>query len=428
MNNLQKQLWTAMDHCRGSMEVTHLIELFTHVAFIAKEAPELFQIIVNTGQVKQLDALTDAGKSLENKYPVEVCAAPDQYRVDARVISIAIELVSKVEDFNLLAQLLREFTKNSGRMNSDIASNLNMERIFTALIRDCSSKSLYDGACGLARISSKLNAKKLYLEEKNQSTWVTAYRLLTLENMNFELSLGDSLLSSAYDSEHKFDLAVMEPPLGLRFGADERRMLAESPFIQVSTGNVASANSGDSLWIQQALSKLNDTGKGYILLPQGFLFRGGYDAKVREYLLENELLEAVIGLPATILDGTGIAPVLLILNKNKPAGSPIKFVDASEIGLFDKNQVEISEEDSQLIANLASGKLVDDERYKEVFIPEIRNQNNELNISKYIAKNIDVEELDMVEELNKLNSCQENFEKSQQHLAALLSKFNHDLM
>jgi type I restriction enzyme M protein len=49
-----------------------------------------------------------------------------------------------------------------------------------------------------------------------------------------------------------------------------------------------------------------------------------------------------------------------------------------------------------------------------------------LNISKYIAKNIDVEELDMVEELNKLNSCQENFEKSQQHLAALLSKFNHD--
>jgi type I restriction enzyme M protein len=426
MKNLQEQLQAAMDSCRGSMEVVHLIELFTHVAFIAKEAPELFQVIVNTGQAKQLGALTEAGKSLENKYPTEVCAAPDQYRVDTKVISVAIELVSKVEDFNLLAQLLREFNKNTGRINGEMSSNLNMERVFTALIGDCSGQSLYDGACGLARISSKLNANKMYLEEKNQNTWVTAYRLLTLEGLSFELNLTDSLTSSTYGMEDRFDLAVMEPPFSLRFGADERRMLAESPFIEVPTGNVVSANSGDSLWIQQALSKLNDTGKGYILLPQGFLFRGGYDAKVRAYLLENELLEAVIGLPASILDGTAIAPALLILNKNKPAGSPIKFVDASEIGMFEKSQVEISEDDSQLIASLALGKLADDERYKEVFIPEIRKQNNELNISKYIMKDIDVEELDVNEELKKLSSYQASFEQSQQTLTSLLSKFRHD--
>ena len=171
---------------------------------------------------------------------------------------------------------------------------------------------------------------------------------------------------------------------------------------------------------------LRKTNPSVLLLPQGFLFRGGYDAKVREYLLENELLEAVIGLPASILDGTAIAPALLILNKSKPAGSPIKFVDASEIGMFEKSQVEISEDDSQLIASLALGKLADDERYKEVFIPEIRKQNNELNISKYIAKNIDIEELDVNEELKKLSSYQANFEQSQQTLTSLLSKFRHD--
>lgn len=296
MNSLEKQLWLAIQECRGSMEPPHLLELFTYVAFIAKEAPELFQIIMNTGQAKQFDILTDAGRTLENQHPKEACAAPNQYRVDTRVISVAIRLIAEVSDFNLLAKLLRGFTKEAGKYRSEISSNLNMERIFIALVGDCSGKSLYDGACGLARVASSLNAGRLYLEEKVYSTWITAYRLLTLEDKDFELITSDSLLESGFGYQQQFDLAVMEPPFSLKFGADDRRRLAESFFITVPTGNSASANSGASLWIQQALSNLNDTGKGYILLPQGLLFRGGYDAKVREYLLENELLEAVIGL------------------------------------------------------------------------------------------------------------------------------------
>jgi type I restriction enzyme M protein len=423
MNNLQKELWSAMDQCRGSMEMTHTIELFTYVAFIAKEAPELFQTIMNTGQANQLTMLNEAGHSLKDMYPTDVYTAPNHYRMDNRVISISIRLVADVSDFNLLAKLLRESTKEAGKYRSEVSSNLNMERIFTSLVGDCSGKSLYDGACGLARVSSTLNAGKLFLEEKNYSTWVTAYRLLTLEDKEFELIAKDSLLESGFGYKQQFDLAVMEPPMGLKFGADDRRRLAESSYITVPTGNSASANSGDSLWIQQALSNLNSTGKGYILLPQGLLFRGGYDAKVREYLLENELLEAVIGLPASILDFTGIPPVILVLNKNKPAGSPVIFVDASEIGTPNRNSINISENDAKLIADLASGKLVDDKRYKAVFIPEIRDQNNELNISKYIIKNIEIEELNIAEELAKLRSAEEDFAQSQQKLTELLNKF-----
>ena len=423
MNNLQVQLWSAMDQCRGSMQAPHLIELFTHVAFIAKEAPELFQTIVNTGQAKQFTLLTDAGHSLEDKHPQDVCAAPNQYRVDTKVISIAITFIAEVYDFDLLAKLLREFITGTGKLRGEIASNLNMERIFSALVGDCSNRTLYDGACGLARIASSLNAGKLFLEEKNHSSWVTAYRLLNLENKDFELIARDSLLESGFEYKQQFDLAVMEPPFSLKFGADDRRRLAEAPFVTVSTGKVASANSGDSLWIQQALSNLNDTGKGYILLPQGFLFRGGYDAKVREYLLESELIEAIIGLPGSILDFTGIPPVILVLNKNKTAGSPVIFVDASEVGTPKRNNIDISQNDAYLIANLALGKLPDDERYKAVFIPEIREQNNELNISKYIIKHIEIEALDMAQELTTLKRFKEDFAQTQQRLTELLNKY-----
>ena len=422
MDNLTKQLWSLIDS-RGSMEVLHTLELITYVAFIAKENPESFQIIINSGHAKQLDMLREAGKALEDNYPTEICSAPIHYRIDAKVVNLVVSFIMTISNFDLLAGALRELSVQFlGRFN-EASSNQNMEKIFSAIVGKCSDKSLYDGACGLARIASSLNAEALYLEEKNHSTYVTAYRLLTLENKLFKLVNTDSLLESSFELEKQFDLVVMEPPFSLKFGADERRRLAESLFIQVSTGNAVSATAGDSLWIQQALSKLNETGKGYILLPQGFLFRGGYDAKVREYLLENELLEAVIGLPANILDGTSIPPVILVLNKNKPSGSPVVFVDASEIGTINNNRIAISEEDATLIADLTAGKLAEDDRYKAVFMPEIRQQNNELSISRYIIKTVEVEELDVEQELKILNNYQVEFEQSQKALKLLLAKY-----
>src|SRR5690606_12172214 len=113
------------------------------------------------------------------------------------------------------------------------------------------------------------------LEEKNQSTYLSAYRLLTLENRHFHLANTDSLLEPVFGQEQKFDVVLMEPPMSQKFSADERRMLVAAPFITVPVGNAVSANAGDSLWIQQAISHLNESGKAYILLPQGILFRGG---------------------------------------------------------------------------------------------------------------------------------------------------------
>ena len=423
MENLTKQLRNLIDNSRSSMEVPHILELVTYVAFIAKENSESFEVIVNSGHAKQLDMLIEAGKALEGSYPAEICSAPDQHRIDIKIINLVVSFIAAISNFDTLAKALREMNAQVlGRFSADLA-NLNMERIFSALVGNCSGKSLYDGACGLARVASSLNSETLCLEEKNRSTYISAYRLLALENKHFKLANTDSLLEPNFGLEKQFDLVVMEPPMAQKFGADERRMLVGSPFIEVLKDKPISATAGDSLWIQQALSKLNETGKGYILIPQGFLFRGGYDAKVREHLLENELLEAVIGLPANVLNGTSIPPVILVLNKNKPAGSSVVFVDASEIGKSNKNRITISEEDAVLVADLAAGKLADDERYKAVFMPEIREQNNELNISRYIIKNVEVEELDVEQELQVLNNYQVEFEQSQKTLKLLLAKY-----
>ena len=74
MENLTKQLRNLIDNSRSSMEVTHILELVTYVAFIAKENSESFEVIMNSGHAKQLDMLIEAGKVLEENYPTEICS------------------------------------------------------------------------------------------------------------------------------------------------------------------------------------------------------------------------------------------------------------------------------------------------------------------------------------------------------------------
>lgn len=423
MDNLIKPLWALMDSSKGVMEISHTLELIGYIAFVAKENPESFKAIVNSGHAKQLNMLIEAGQMLREAHPAEVCEAPNHYRIDVKVLNQAVSFIAEITNFGQLAKVLRDLSAQALGKFGASSANQNMESIFSALVGDCNEKSLYDGACGLVRVASNLNPSALYLEEINRSTYLSAYRLLTLENRHFHLANTNSLLEPAFGQEQKFDVVVMEPPMSQKFSADERRMLIAAPFIAVPVGNAVSANAGDSLWIQQAISHLNESGKAYILLPQGILFRGGYDASVREYLLENELLEAVIGLPAGILDGTGIPPVILVLNKNKRAGSPVIFVDASDMGSNERHRIIMSDQEAQLIAELATGKRVEDKRYKAVFIPEIRQNNNELSISRYIAKEIEVAELDLAKELKTLQVYQAEFEQSQQVLTALLAKY-----
>lgn len=423
MDNLTKPLWALMDSSKGVMEISHTLELIGYIAFVAKENPERFKAIVNSGHAKQLNMLIEAGQMLREAHPAEVCEAPNHYRIDVKVLNQVVSFIAEITNFGELAKVLRDLSAQALGKFGASSANQNMESVFSALVGDCNEKSLYDGACGLARVASSLNPSALYLEEINHNTYLSAYRLLTLENRHFHLANTNSLLEPAFGQEQKFDVVVMEPPMSQKFSADERRMLIAAPFIAVPVGNAVSANAGDSLWIQQAISHLNESGKAYILLPQGILFRGGYDASVREYLLENELLEAVIGLPAGILDGTGIPPVILVLNKNKQAGSPVIFVDASDMGSNERHRIIMSDQEAQLIAELATGKRVEDKRYKAVFIPEIRQNNNELSISRYIAKEIEVAELDLAKELKTLQVYQADFEQSQQALTALLAKY-----
>lgn len=174
------------------------------------------------------------------------------------------------------------------------------------------------------------------------------------------------------------------------------------------------------VWLQLALWALNDRGKGYVFLPKGWLFRGGYDAQVREYFIENELIDAVVQLPSKFFNHTGIAPALIILNKAKKKGTPVRFIDAEatqdDAGIDNILSAEHIADIVQLITTTAT----DDPRVTERYAPEIREQDMILAVNRYITPQTHIEEINFEAESAKLKQLENTYAEAKRQLRALL--------
>ena len=144
-------------------------------------------------------------------------------------------------------------------------------------------------------------------------------------------------------------------------------------------------NAGDFAFIQHMIASLNAEGKMGVVVPHGVLFRGSSEKNIRKGILEDDLLEAVIGLPSALFYGTGIPAALLIINKNKPAErkGKILFINGELEYQEGKNQNKLREQDIQHILNVYDA-FVDEKRYSKVVdMDEIRENDYNLNIRRY---------------------------------------------
>lgn len=138
------------------------------------------------------------------------------------------------------------------------------------------------------------------------------------------------------------------------------------------------------VWLQLALWALNDRGKGYVFLPKGWLFRGGYDAQVREYFIENELIDA-----EATQDDAGIDNIL-------------------------------SAEHIADIVQLITTTATDDPRVTERYAPEIREQDMILAVNRYITPQTHIEEINFEAEAAKLKQLENTYAEAKRQLRALL--------
>ncbi len=156
-------------------------------------------------------------------------------------------------------------------------------------------------------------------------------------------------------------------------------------------------------------STYHDTGRVGVILPHGdLLFRGSSEGKIRQQLIEENLLEAVIGLPANLFYGTGIPATILIFNRAKGENKDILFVDASEGYESGTNQNRLRDKDIDKIVNTyrafqeasplntEEGEVLEEKYAYRATIKEVEENEYNLNIPRYVDTFEEEEEVDIL--------------------------------
>jgi len=154
---------------------------------------------------------------------------------------------------------------------------------------------------------------------------------------------------------------------------------------------------------------LNQNGKMGVVVPHGVLFRSGVEGKIREGIIKEDIIETIIGLPQNLFYGTGIPAAILIVNKNKPTErkDKILFINASEEYQEGKNQNHLRDQDIEKIVD-AYHDYKDIEKYsRTVSMDEIKENDFNLNISRYVDTSEEEESIDVHQALKELRELEQ---------------------
>ena len=305
--------------------------------------------------------------------------------------------------------LIKQFADSAGKKGGEFYTPSEVVWLLVSLLKPSSGMKIYDPTAGsggmLIQTRNYLIAKgenaqnlSLYGQEMNQNTWAISKMNMFLHGVvNADIRQGDTL----GDPKHtrggelmSFDRVIANPPFSLKKWGKE---VADSdPYGRYPYGTPPK-DAGDLAFIQHMIASLNAEGKMGVVVPHGVLFRGSSEKEIRKGILEDDLLEAVIGLPSALFYGTGIPAALLIINKKKPADrkGKVLFINSELEYQEGKNQNKLRDEDIQHVMDVYDA-YEDERRYSKVVeMDEIRENDYNLNIRRYADTSPPPEQFDV---------------------------------
>jgi type I restriction enzyme M protein len=276
-------------------------------------------------------------------------------------------------------------------------------RMMVEILDPKEGESVYDPACGtggmlLGAIDHVQRAGgdtrtffgKLYGQEKNLTTSSIARMNLVLHGIeDFQVVREDTLRNPAFTDSSTgglatFDCVIANPPFSLKEWG--REVWGADPWGRAAFG-LPPEGYGDYAWVQHMVASMAlVTGRMAVVLPQGALSRKAAEGRIRRALLEQDLVEAVIGLAPNVFYGTGLAPAVVILRRVKPAERKEKVLVVDASSLFRKGRAQNfldPEHAVQIVAWVAAFEEVEN-RARVVGLDEIESEDWTLNISRYV--------------------------------------------
>ena len=309
--------------------------------------------------------------------------------------------------------LIAQFASGAGKKAGEFYTPQQVSQVLAKIVSLDKDrlKTVYDPTCGsgslLLRISKEAKIGSFFGQELNQTTYNLARMNMILHDVKFDhfsIEQGDTL----EDPQHidkQFEAVVANPPFSANWSASSLH-LSDERFAQY--GRLAPRTKADFAFVQHMIHHLDENGTMAVVLPHGVLFRGAAEGIIRRYLIEEKnYLDAVIGLPANIFFGTGIPTVILVFKKCREETNNILFIDASQGFEKVKTQNRLREEDIDKIINTYEERK-EIEKYSHISnIEEIKGNDYNLNIPRYVDTFEEEEPVDLVEVVKELRELEE---------------------
>jgi len=315
---------------------------------------------------------------------------------------------------NVYEYLLERFASDAGKKAGEFYTPGMVSKLLALLLAPKKGNTICDPAAGSGSLLIKVGRQAddrdfaLFGQESNGTTHALCRMNMFLHGMdNFRIEWGDTLRNprlAEHDQLMKFDIVVANMPFSLdKWGYEEA---SADPFHRFHRG-LPPKSKGDYAFISHMIETAREgTGKIGIVVPHGVLFRGGAEGKIRRKLIEENLLEAVIGLPANLFFGTGIPAAILLFNKGKTQGD-VLFIDASREYKEAKNQNVLADAHVAKIVS-AYHAFQTAEKYAYRATPqEIADNDFNLNIPRYVDTFEEEAEIDLgavKKEISKLET------------------------
>ncbi|WBV73024.1 N-6 DNA methylase [Legionella pneumophila] len=262
----------------------------------------------------------------------------------------------------------------------------------------CGSGSLLMKCGRLIRENHHQKNYALFGQEAIGSTWSLAKMNMFLHGEdNHKIEWGDTIRNpKLLDSKGHlmlFDIVTANPPFSLdKWGHEE----AENDHFGRFRRGIPPKTKGDYAFILHMIETLKPkTGRMGVVVPHGVLFRGSSEGKIRQKLIEENLLDTVIGLPEKLFYGTGIPAAILIFKKQK-SDDKVLFIDAAKEFKSGKNQNQLSQDNiDKIIETYKQRQSVDRYAYL-ASLDEIKENDYNLNIPRYVDTFEEEEEIDLI--------------------------------
>tara|TARA_R110000868_G_scaffold60556_2_gene184802 strand:- start:9481 stop:10962 length:1482 start_codon:yes stop_codon:yes gene_type:complete len=338
---------------------------------------------------------------------------------------------------NAYEYLIKHFADLTNKKAGEFYTPRSVVHLLGLILDPHEGQTIYDPACGtggmllecvdhLKENNEDYRTLKLFGQEKNLTSSSIARMNMFLHGIeDFQIARGDTLRQPAFfaaDGLKTFDCVIANPPFSLKEWGEEN--WANDPFGRNIAG-VPPKGNGDMAWVQHMIKSMNSTGRMTVVLPHGALFRKGSEGKIRKKLLEDDLLEAVIGLGPNIFYGTQLAACVLVFKQNKEADKKDKvlFIDGSDQVRVGRAQNYLETEHIDQLFDWYT-KNKDVENYVKVAsMKDIEENDFNLNIPLYVEKIIE-DNLPRVEEaLADLKSAWTESQKAEKKFKTILNDF-----